>query len=330
MRRLLLTLLVLFAAVCLIPAARAQDRADQPAVPQGAEYTLFVARFDGPAHVRDAKAVKDQLLRATPLRDWYVVHQSEQSLLYHGYYAEQEGRVEQDEASITGLKNSVGDPLFRRVTLVPIDAPDPDAPPQWNILNAEGMRWTLVIADYTGSIQRKQFAVESVRAAREMGIEAYYFHGPTTSSVLIGAWPQQALMVQNVDQVEARGNEERPFVVSSLQLPKGMVERALDEQGRRMEVVEPEVQVVDRSMAEALQAFPEYALNGETVREAINDPVQGRRVLTKPSFIADIQQIREVAGQDPSGTPQPGQPEGPLLVDPNQGRRGSGLRGLDD
>ena len=65
--------------------------------------------------------------------------------------------------------------------IVPIDSPDPVAPPEWNLANAKGY-WSLQIAAYKDSPKRKEAAVEAVREARKNGVEAYYYHGETTSS----------------------------------------------------------------------------------------------------------------------------------------------------
>ncbi|MEM8872917.1 MAG: hypothetical protein AAGD32_01545 [Planctomycetota bacterium] len=291
-----------------------------------AQYTLFVARYDDASHVRIAKAVRDQLIAGTELKDWYILHKSGESLLYHGRY-ESQADANTDRDAIGRLVNKLGDPLFPRVLLVSADEPDPEAPPQWNIVNTNA-KWTLVIADYTGDAQRKQAAVESVRAAREMGIEAYYFHGPTTSSVLIGAWPINALRAQEVGNPEdfARTGD-RTLVVSSLRLPTSVRRAAEQLDDGRVEILEPKIEITDASMARAMQEYPEYALNGELVVEVMAE--NGRKVrAVKPSFIADIDQIRGIVGADDQA-PVPTAPEQPLLIRPEDRRGNNPLQGLE-
>ena len=55
------------------------------------------------------------------------------------------------------------------------------------------MTWSVQIAAYEGSTQRKKFAVDAVRDARAEGVPAYYYHGPSISSVCVGAWPRAAV-----------------------------------------------------------------------------------------------------------------------------------------
>ncbi|MEM6314956.1 MAG: hypothetical protein AAF743_12765 [Planctomycetota bacterium] len=314
--RFLLLIAVLVAPLLIpAPAAAAQD----------ASFTLFVHRFDGASHVRYAKAVRDELNTKTQFKDWYVLHKAGESLLYHGRYADRDA-AGKDRAQIARIANAVGDPMFTRVMIVPMDAPDPEAPPEWNIVNTD-KKWTLVIADYTGHPDRKTFAVDAVRQAREMGVEAYYFHGPNTSSVLVGAWPMRALRPQEMDDAAGGGAQNRPIVVSSVRLPDAFRKVALDENGRQMDVIQPKIEVTDPSMARAMQDYPEYALNGELVVEVVKERT-GDKQYIKPSFIADIDQIRKVAGVE-GQAPVPGQPQEPLIVDPNRGQRDNPLRGLD-
>src|SRR4051812_26010600 len=57
-----------------------------PTIPKGAQWTLFCLTVPGDNHVAQANQLKTDLLKTTPLKDWYVVHQETESLLCYGYY----------------------------------------------------------------------------------------------------------------------------------------------------------------------------------------------------------------------------------------------------
>src|SRR5205085_9341649 len=127
-----------------------------------------------------------------------------QSVLYYGYYRayndtndlNESRRAQDDRAKLDKLQDAQGERPFASSIFVELTSPDPEAPAEWNLANAKGY-WSLQIAAYKDSPDRKKAAVDSVRAAREKGIEAYYFHGPTTSSVCIGCWPREAVKAQD-------------------------------------------------------------------------------------------------------------------------------------
>src|SRR5689334_21400059 len=62
------------------------DANGQPAQPADAEYTLYCAAVDGPGHVEQANQAKQQLVKLSGLKDFYVVHQEGQSVIYFGFY----------------------------------------------------------------------------------------------------------------------------------------------------------------------------------------------------------------------------------------------------
>ena len=78
-----------------------------------------------------------------------------------------------------------GTRLFPAVILTKLDTPDPSSPPEWDLTRAAGA-YSLQIAVFKDSPERRAAAVEAVRAARAGGYDAYYYHGPTASSVCIG------------------------------------------------------------------------------------------------------------------------------------------------
>src|SRR5262249_14709635 len=53
-----------------------------PAPPKDAQWTIYCFTIKGADHVPQANRMKDDLMRTTNLRGWYVVHQEEHSVLY--------------------------------------------------------------------------------------------------------------------------------------------------------------------------------------------------------------------------------------------------------
>lgn len=85
-------------------------------------------------------------------------------------------------------------------------SPDPVAPPEWNLVNRDADKdakdprrayWSLEIMAFKVNPLRKEAAVKAVAAFRKDGVEAYYYHGETTSSVCVGAWPMDAVKPEN-------------------------------------------------------------------------------------------------------------------------------------
>lgn len=276
------------------------------AAPKNAQWTILCRTIRGLDHVIRAKAMKDSLLKTTQMRDWHLVHKEDESQLFYGYYASYEpktrdgARAQKERAKIDAMVDARGNRPFSQAVFWQLAAPDPEAPPQWNLVNAPG-DLSLQIAAYTGSPQRKQFAVEAVRAAREQGIEAYYFHGDTTSSVCIGSWPRTALEGTNDIDV-AHLDEHTPALVLPSELSRQgdfNRDRIRNADGQQLEPVAPKMRATDPTLIAAMQRFPEHAVNGEIMVKSVTDQT-GRVVQqTAESFIVPIpQQQRSILSDD--------------------------------
>ena len=321
-------------------AALAEDRAALATaagfvsnVPEGARYTLFVRRFAGPTHVRTSQQARDRLTGVNGLTDWHVLHGEDESLLYHGHYraiaAEEDeaaaAAAQRDRQAIARLVDGQGDPLFRQLLFVPLDAPDPAAPPQYDLARADG-RWSLVIAGYTDHPDRKQAAVDAVVAARQQGVEAYYWHGPRTSHVAIGSWPEQAVFIRDPVATPAGREEGDEVLVSETPLPQAIREQA---ERADVKVVEPKLEPIDPSIVKAMQAYPTYAVNGMVQATRQPDGRGGTVESTQKSFLIDLNAIDRSAPSSSLGGTAPEEDQTPrLLLTPPDGRRG-GLRSLD-
>jgi hypothetical protein len=267
------------------------------AIPKGAQYTIFCAAVRGDFHVERTGKMKKDLIQATGMKDWYVVSEDAQSTLYYGYYrvirdaadkAESE-RAQRDRLKIDQMTDPMGNRPFAQAMFVRLDAPDPDAPPQWNLTNAKGY-WTIEIGAYKDSPQRKQAAIEAVQLARSQGVEAYYYHGPTASSVCVGAWPMEAVKRQQVGEFGAESrNPEQTILVLPPGMPEELTQRATAVgKERNMEVLQPKLEVIDPSMLDAMKRYPTYAVNGVVETQNVNGVSQ-----PKPSILTVIPQDRQ-------------------------------------
>ncbi len=257
-----------------------QVPAGAPAPPKGAQYTIFCGRVEGDAHVERAVRVKNELNARTGLNGFYVIHEAGQSLLYYGFYRtfndpkdrKETSRAQADLKRIKMLESD-GNRVFSGALFVDLEAPDPQAPPEWNLVNAGGA-WSLQIAAYKDSPLRKEAAVEAVREARKQGIEAYYYHGDTVSSVCVGVWPEQAIRYNSPTKGQLVHD---PVIVNQPVIadPSQSVPMSADEirpaaKKANAEVVQGKVDVVDPSLLQAMRQYPFHAVNGMQTARTVN------------------------------------------------------------
>jgi hypothetical protein len=255
-----------------------------PAAPKGAQYTIFCGRVQGDAHVERANRIKTDLITKTALRDFYVVHEDGQSLLYYGYYRTFNDPADKKETSraqadLKRLKTMEmdGNRLFAGAVFVDLEAPDPQAPPEWNLVNARGT-WSLQIAAYKDSPLRKEAAVEAVREARKQGIEAYYYHGETVSSVCVGAWPEQAVRVH-----DAASSKVNPYDNILVAAPGVGQVSGLAGRQENVKVINERVEVTDPTLLSTMRQYPHHAVNGMQMFKT----VEGKQV-PDPSLVIRI------------------------------------------
>ena len=269
--------------------------ARDPNIPADAQYTIFCRRFGGPGHIQIGQRIKDELIRQYPqLPDWHLIIEDQQTSLYYGYYKEvdrdanpaEAARLAADRVKLLGLTDANGNALFSGSMTVPIPTPDPTAPPEWNLANSKGY-WSVVIAAYTVPSERKAAAVEAVRAARAMGVEAYYYHGESISQVCIGSFPRDAVVAQQMDSA-GTATDDKDIILSTK--PLTPAERQKIQAGRpNATIVEPKLEIADPKLRAAMQKYDVYAVNGYIDMTKATDPRTGRVSETpKPSFLVEI------------------------------------------
>jgi hypothetical protein len=279
------------------------DDSAVPVPPQGASYSLHCAVYTDPTHIMDAKRVKEMLIRTTGLKDFYIVHGSDESDLYYGFYKTFDDRsqiaeytrAQSDRAKISSLVDGNGEVIFPQVVFESINLPDPPAPREWDLANNPGY-WTLQIAVYKGSPERKQAAVDAVREFRAHGVEAYFRHGEATSEVYIGGWPRDSVAEQD-DSVAQSDNPDQPLLVVPGPLPKGVdSDNVYDSSGRKVKVVMPKLQIVDPKLKLATEQYPYYYVNGEVAGRKVQLADHTWQTVPWSSYL--IQVPHENADQD--------------------------------
>lgn len=246
--------------------------AETPKFPKNAQWTIRCRSIAGPGHIERSMKLKESVAAGTKLKNWHLLHQEDESLLLYGFYGpiddkknrKESERVKKDIAMLGTIVDSRGQRQFANGVLWPLTAPDPEAPPEWNLVNAPpGTFYTLEIGVYMNSPQRKQYAVEAVKEARSRGITAFYYHGDTRSSVCVGAWPETAIRTTGSDiggELEPQ-DPDKPIIV----LPPGRESpgnvRAPD--GNIVTPVTSKMQILDPTLRQAKQQFPSHEINGE-------------------------------------------------------------------
>lgn len=334
--------------VAAAPGAAAQSAAaanPHLATPD-AKYTIICTRYTGAGHVQQARLAKDNLVRATGRREFYVVHEENQSTLYFGYYKQIERavdpaeaqRAEQDLLFLRSLQDAAGNKLFPGCLKEALPIADPNGPPEYDLARLDHDKapddptrryWSIAIAGYTvdavgqgedAGKNRKQLAVESVIAARKQGIEAYYYHGPNVSTVCIGAWPRSAVREQDSTDAHSNGDNGQDLVVSSSPLPAGMAEEIEKQSSRDIKVFQPKIDIDDPTLLNTWKRYPYYSVDGQIQANRITDPRTGKATIRKQeSFLVEIPRLQPAmtqGGADQLSPDSVNGPSAPTVVNP--------------
>ncbi len=249
-------------------SAQQADFSEMPTPPAGAQYTIYCQAYAGPDHQNVARGVRNVLRANTGMDKWYVVHGDQQSTLYYGFYrtldkhdpadAREGERALADLDAVRTLHDSRGVRLFSASLPVSVNSPDPAANPAWDLTRSGGY-WSLEVATFKDTPDRKLRAVQAVAEARREGHDAYYYHGPHASSVCIGAWPRAAATEVGTDVQNV--NPDEPIVVT----PSPLTAAYKEGLGKGVQTAAPRVDPVDPSMLAAIAAWPAHAVNGFTM-----------------------------------------------------------------
>ena len=284
---------------------------DMPVPPKDTQWTIMCDSVEGPGHVENARDVKAMLARRSGMPDWYIVHNERESTIYYGFYRSldnpaEKRRVQEDRTRLAMVSDNLGNRLVRGNVLVAVNAPDPEAPPEWNLVKTPASAyWSIEIATFAGDARRKEAAVDMVRQLREHGEkDAYYFHGPSASSVCIGAWPRDAVREQGTG-IDRHGNArddahavsaDQPIVVFGDVIPPNIAADVREPgTGKRMLVEGMQLEYLDPTMKEKAREYPVHAVNYE-VRGLTN----GGKTIPDPSVLIMIPHDQSGTGEDDS------------------------------
>jgi hypothetical protein len=271
------------------PSATGTPANDTPDIPKDAQYTIVCRTFQEESHVQDSRQAQQMLFSSTNMKKWYVVHAADHSTLYFGFYRNNDPRDPNDGPegqraindlnTIRAMTDSQGNRPFSESLLVGIDAPDPEANPAWDITRTKGT-WSVEIACFTGTADRKERAVQAVAEARKEGIEAYYYHGETASSVCLGCWPANAAI--EVTVADTNTNPNAPVIITDKPMAPGIA-GSFAKSG--VQTAAYHVDVLDPTLTQALNKYPDHATNNET--RMVTDATGHQKIVEKP-FIFKI------------------------------------------
>ncbi len=300
------------------PGTAASADAGAPTPMAGAQFTLHCSTLSGPTHTMDAKRLKDYLVRQTGSKDWYVVHSADDSDLYFGYYKTFDDRAQMaeytraqtDRAKISSLVDNDGERMFPQIGFVPIETPDPPAPKEWDLSSNKGY-WTLQIAVYKGSPERKQLAVDAVKGFRSAGVEAYFRHGRATSEVYIGSWPRIAVAEQEAASAVGDDRNE-PLLILPDSFAGAENSKVYAPDGRKMKVVVPKLDILDPSLKRAAADYPNYYVNGVVIGHRVQLADHSFQTIPWSSYLIQVphddaeqgdSQANTDSGQNSAGQP---------------------------
>jgi hypothetical protein len=310
------------ASLTPVTAQQQQQQSQEPPlqIPSDARWTLYCATVTGPDRFTRLAQMKAYLIANSPFKDWYVIHNEQDSTLFYGFFRSIETNEDPRAAAaahaqrkaVAEWKDSTGARPFAGCFFTPISPPNPVAPAEWNLANAPANAfWSVQIMAFKDHPLRKQAAVEAVKDLRAKGVEAYYYHGQTISSVCVGAWPRQAVKEQDVAAGQAV-NEDDAVMVSNVPLPERYKNARLKTaDGQRLVSYAQRVEIADPSLSATIKQYPQHAVNYEFHSRKVKAE-DGKVVdVPDPSFLVIIPR------EEPSG-----------LSDTGGGAAGQGVQGF--
>ncbi len=293
-----------------VDQAKSAVKSDDPVQPPDAVWTILCTEFRGYGHVERAASLKQSLRSATGMSGFFVVHEENTSSVNYGYYRAVSSRerdnmsrdeindgkrAQADLVKIRSLANSVnGDPLFPQAGMSPLEPADPAAPMAWDLRNVDRDKpagdptrafWSLEIAIYKDSPERKQAAVDSVKALREYyhRDDFYFYHGRNSSSVCLGTWPESAVITK---EPERGGSEDRVLVTPQGMPDMGSMVKGSD--GSKIRPVAIKYEPVDPTMLDAMRKFERRSVNGSDIKHIYKGRDGGTVERFDPSLVIII------------------------------------------
>lgn len=176
---------------------------------------LFTAK--GPSHAQDAERYMQWVQDKIQLDNVYPVGFDGYSCVYYGRYFT---RAEAQQATQNmRFKRYRGEYPFKTAAVGTLPGASV-GPEKWDLSKQKDGYYTAVIAYFYNMpeknyMNRKDYAVEFCKIAREHGYEAYYYHGTTKSMVTIGLFPESAIKyVRSKVSYQGRSDTQRRTVAT--------------------------------------------------------------------------------------------------------------------
>jgi len=281
-----------------VTATDGSGASSEPAVqiPADARWSLYCASAAGPDRFTRMKQYKEYLTSKTPFKNWYVVHNEHDSTLFYGFYPSVEksdpasARAHDDRKRISEWKDADGQMPFATCFFTPITPPTPPAPAEWSLSNAPARAyWSVEIAAFRDNPMRKVAAVEMVKEMRAKGIPAFFYHGPSISSVCVGTWPADAVKQQDIDGSHAAADQDDAVLVSPVPLPdryKNAKMKTAD--GQRLVPYAQRVEIADPSLTATFKEYPYHYVNYEAMKKKVKTVDGTMQDRIAPSLLVTI------------------------------------------
>lgn len=240
---------------------KASDRSERQIA---TDWAIVLYMFRGPSALEGAKQGLYKVQTQLGLQDAYLGERSGGvAILYGKYSGPQDPQAQSDLATIKAIKIE-GEPLFTEAILAPPQAaPSEGELPDFDLALVKDAQadaiYTLQVGIYRNMDGRdaspqelaefRDAAERAVVALRAQGQEAYYYHGPRSSTVTVGLFTDE-------DYITA----------------------VRDELGQMQKLPRPRFSARVR---EAMEANPSNLVNGQGVKDGKRDRVQ-------PSFLIRV------------------------------------------
>lgn len=239
----------------------------------GQPWTIHVTTIGGPDQFERTEQIAESL-KSVPDLDadkLQVIHDGDGGQIYYGSYerywdpATEAWQFEPDPHPDLALIQSLtydGRTRPFQTAMLQEEAGSVGGDPEWEASRADG-HWALQVAVFYNTEtfqQRRQAAVQYCEILRERGLEAYYHHGTQMSTVVLGAFPEDAMQtVQGERQVAP---------------------------GRRLS--RSEAVIVHPRLKALREQFPHTLENGHRVRVTQYDTSGEERQVFRPSLVVEL------------------------------------------
>jgi hypothetical protein len=203
------------AAVALALATTAALLAVAGCQPGGeTRVTIVLVEYQGPEAAASAERLKNELT-AKGLPGVFTVDGAQLSSVCVGRYPSwKDPDADAMLKRVRVIRDADGQYPFAGVMLMPVPEATPENP--WPLEKAKGY-FTLIVASWEAP-GRMSSALAYAGELRSRGYEAYVYHGPSKSSVSVGAWGPE--IFENPGAVDLPGAKLKPISPAVIELQK--------------------------------------------------------------------------------------------------------------